>query len=111
MECPRCNSTQVTKNGHRRGKQNYHCQGCGRQFIESYSPKGYSDDIKRQCLTLYVNGMGFRAIERCTGVNHNTVIQWVKQVGAQLPNAPETSDIPEVAQIDELQTGSISVLQ
>jgi hypothetical protein len=27
--------------------------------------------VKRQCLTLYVNGLGFRAIERCTGVSHN----------------------------------------
>jgi transposase-like protein len=30
-----------------------------------YSPKGYSEDVKRHCLTLYVNDMGFRAIERC----------------------------------------------
>ena len=104
MECPRCNSTQVTKNGHRRDKQNYHCQNCGRQFVASYSPKGYSDDCKQHCLTLYVNGMGFRAIERSTGVNHNTVIQWVKQVGEQLPNAPEDDLIPQLAQIDELQT-------
>ena len=48
--------------------------------------------------------MGFRAIERSTGVNHNTVIQWVKQVGEQLPNAPEDDLIPQLAQIDELQT-------
>jgi transposase-like protein len=33
--------------------------------VADYSPKGYSEDVKRHCLTLYVNGMGFRAIERC----------------------------------------------
>ena len=104
MECPHCTSTHVTKNGHRRGKQNYHCQSCGRQFIASYSTKGYTDQVKRHCLTLYVNGMGFRAIERCTGVNHNTVIQWVKQSGEQLADAPSGQMIPELAQIDELQT-------
>jgi hypothetical protein len=48
--------------------------------------------------------LGFRAIERCTGVNHNTVIQWVKQVGEQLPLAPEGSDLLGLAQIDQLQT-------
>jgi hypothetical protein len=48
--------------------------------------------------------MGFRAIERVTGVNHNTVINWVKQVGAALPKAPESSEIPKVTQVDELET-------
>lgn len=104
MECLHCNSIQVTKNGHRRGKQNYHCQSCGRQFVASYSSKGYSDEVKQHCLTLYVNGMGFRAIERCTKVNHNTVIQWVKQCGKQLADAPFDEEIPELAQIDQLQT-------
>jgi transposase-like protein len=56
-------------------KQNYCCQSCERQFIESYSPKGYGEEVKRHCLTLYVNGMGFRGIERSMGVNHHTVIE------------------------------------
>ncbi len=46
---------------------NFHhiCVNCGRQFIDVYSPpKGYSDEIKQECLRSYVNGMGFRAIER-----------------------------------------------
>jgi hypothetical protein len=48
--------------------------------------------------------MGFRAIERATGVNHNTVINWVKQTSSNLPDAPLASEIPEVTQIDELET-------
>lgn len=104
MKCQHCSSPAVTKNGHRRGKQNYRCHSCGRQFIESYSIQGYSDEVKQQCLTLYVNGMGFRAIERCTAVSHNTVINWVKQLGSELADAPESQMIPELAQIDELQT-------
>jgi ribosomal protein L37AE/L43A len=32
MECLHCSSTSVTKNGHRRGKQNYQCQCCSRQL-------------------------------------------------------------------------------
>lgn len=64
MKCPQCESTQVSKNGQRHGKQNYICRDCRKQFVEFYDLKGYSDDIKRQCLEMYVNGMGFRAIER-----------------------------------------------
>jgi transposase-like protein len=79
MKCPHCESTQTSKNGHRRAKQNYLCKHCGRQFLESYSPKGYSDDAKKICLKMYLDGMGFRAIARVTGISHNTVINWIKQ--------------------------------
>ncbi len=104
MKCPRCQSTHTRKNGHRRGKQNYQCTECGRQFVEFYSTQGYSTEIKKHCLMLYVNGNGFRAIERTTGVNHNTVIRWVRKTAYPLPNAPEVSEIPEIAEIDQLQT-------
>jgi transposase-like protein len=89
MNCPECTSTRIRKNGHRRGKQNYICVKCDRQFIESYTKRGYSPEIKQQCWTMYVNGMGLRGIERLTGVNHNTIINWVKQVAQPLPNAPD----------------------
>ena len=53
---------------------------------------------------MYLNGLGFRAIERVTGVNHNTVIRWVKKSAVALPNAPRVEKIPEITEIDELQT-------
>jgi len=41
---------------------------------------------------MYVNGMGFRAIERVTGVHNTTIMALVKQVGELLPDyyTPET---------------------
>jgi transposase-like protein len=48
---------------------------------------------------MYVKDHGFRAIERITGVNHNTVINWVKQVGFSLPDAPDYEEITEVARV------------
>lgn len=44
--------------------------------------------------------MGFRGIERSTGVYHNTVINWVKQAAFTLPDPPEIKEIPTVAQLD-----------
>jgi transposase-like protein len=72
MKCPECQSTHVNKNGQKKGKQNYICVSCGRQFIDCYQPhKGYSEEVKRECLKMYVNGMGFRAIERiCMSTSH-----------------------------------------
>lgn len=105
MQCPECESTHIRKNGHRRGKQNYICVDCGRQFIDHYTPQqGYSDEVKRECLKMYVNGSGFRAIERVKGVHHTTVISWVKQVGELLPDAYAPERQPEVGELDELET-------
>ena len=83
MKCPECSSTHINKNGIKRGKQNYLCVDCGRQFInpQPSNSRGYSDQIRSECLKMYVNGMGFRAIERVKGVHHTTVINWVKDVG------------------------------
>jgi hypothetical protein len=48
--------------------------------------------------------MGFRAIERVTGVHHTTVITWVKQIGELLPDAYAPDAIPNVGELDELET-------
>jgi transposase-like protein len=105
IKCPECKSTHVNKNGRKAGKQNHICVDCGRQFIEGYeAQRGYSEEVKRECLTMYVNGMGFRAIERIKGVHHTSIINWVKQVGELLPNAYTPAMIPQVGELDELET-------
>ena len=36
LRCPNCGSEDINKNGTtRRGKQNYKCRDCGRQFVEN----------------------------------------------------------------------------
>ena len=34
IQCPKCGSTGIRKNGHRKEKQQYLCKDCGRQFVE-----------------------------------------------------------------------------
>ncbi|UFP95670.1 IS1 family transposase [Gloeobacter morelensis] len=104
MRCSDCHSDQLRKNGHINSKQRYFCKDCHKQFPEYYTPQGYPDEVKRHCLTMYLGGLGFRAIERASGVHHTTVIHWVKQAASALPDAPEVQKIPVVAQLDELQT-------
>jgi len=80
MICPDCQSDRVAKNGSQQGKQRYVCRGCGRQFIDRYADRGYPLEIKHKCLALHRAGVSFREIERSTGVSHNTVINWVKNI-------------------------------
>jgi len=53
---------------------------------------------------MYCNGMGFRQIQRCPDINHNTIINWVREVGTQLPEYPPVGTVPDVGELDELQT-------
>lgn len=45
--CPSCGSDDIMKNGTtRRGKQNYKCRDCGRQFVENPQWKPIDPDRK-----------------------------------------------------------------
>jgi AcrR family transcriptional regulator len=81
MICPDCQSDRVAKNGRQQDKQRYICRECGRQFLDRYVQRGYPLEIRHKCLDLHAQGIGFREIERQTGVNCNTVINWVKSRG------------------------------
>ena len=102
MTCPHDQSHTVVKNGHRQGKQSYLCRDCGCQFRENPQSPSYSAEVKALCVKMSLNGMGFRGIERVTGISHNSIINWVRQTETKIPQ--ENYEIPETAQIDELQT-------
>ena len=84
MICPGCQSDRVAKNGRQKGKQRYVCRECGRQFVDRYVERGYPLEIRHKCLDLHRSGVSFREIERSTGVSHNTVINWVKNIQSTL---------------------------
>ena len=96
MKCPECGSEHIRKNGHRQHKQNYLCVGCGRQFLTEYEPKGYSEEVKRLCLKMYVNGMGVRGISRVTDIAHTTILNWIEQSGKRLPESYDPKQHPQV---------------
>ena len=78
MHCPECGTTHIRKNGKRKGKQNHICVASDRQFIDAYEPhRGYSDEVKRECLKMSVNASELRAIERVKGVHHTTMIKLI----------------------------------
>ncbi len=49
---------------------------------------------------MYVNGMGFRAIERVKGVHHTTLISWVRPVGELLSDDYNPQTTPELGELD-----------
>lgn len=104
MDCPQCKSSQSKKNGFRRGKQSFQCKDCGYQYVKDPKPRTYPTEVKQLCWKMYLNGMGFREIARVTEIDHTTMINWVAEAGELLSDDPQDSEIPEITEIDELQT-------
>ncbi len=104
MDCPKCKSSQKKKNGYRRGKQSYKCKDCGTQYVANPSSKAYSRQIKQTCLEMYLNGMGIRGISRVMKISHVTILNWIQAAGETLSDEPQDEEIPEITEIDELQT-------
>ena len=40
--------------------------------------------MRKLCLKMYLNGMGFRAIQRVSEIYHANKINWIKQAAEQL---------------------------
>ena len=104
MDCPKCQSCQKKKNGFRRGKQSYRCKSCGFQYVEHPRSQGYSKEVRQICIKMYLNGMGLRGISRVTQISHTTILNWIREAGESLSDEPQDSEIPEITEIDELQT-------
>jgi transposase-like protein len=50
-----------------------------RNFVEKYTNKGYDPAIRRQVLTMAVNGNGTRATARILGISKDTVTAILKK--------------------------------
>ena len=54
--------------------------------------RGYPEHIKRKAIQLYLEGNGFRRIERILKVSPASVINWVKKAGAKLDEIPKKDE-------------------
>ncbi len=71
-------SNNLNNNGIKPTSQNQISRKSDHQLIEVYSEQADAQDLRKKCLHLYLQGYGFRCIERLTGVSRHTLINWVK---------------------------------
>ena len=57
-------------------------------------------------LNYYLEGNGFRRIERLMGVSHVSVINWVKQLAYKFKNIPKRCEKVYVLELDEMCVSS-----
>ena len=101
-QCPRCQCKTFVKNGKNNNKQRYKCKQCAYNFSIDKLKQGIDQYYVKHCLQLYLEGMGFRAIERVVGVSHVSVINWVKQDGKALKKVTESRKNIAAVELDEL---------
>ena len=104
--CAYCQSTkQQIKSGlNASGSQRFRCRSCGRIYTPAPSPNGYPDEVRRQAVKLYLEGMNLRRIGRILSVNHQSVTNWVNAYHASLPAARAPVTKPQTLEMDELFT-------
>ena len=76
MECLKCHSSKIVKNGSKNGYQYFKCNDCRGQF-NSFSK--FSGDLRLYAVVLYCYGFSLRSIGQFLGYSNVTILKWLKQ--------------------------------
>src|SRR6476469_6161431 len=80
MQCPKCESQYIVKNGHTHtGKQNFKCRDCGRQFVMAPRHQPISKEQRELIDRLLLEKISLAGIVRATGVSQRWLQYYVNQ--------------------------------
>jgi transposase len=102
--CPRCGEKGWVIRAGRNdsGSQRYECRECGHYFTPKRVPQGIAPEVRERAVQLYLEGMSYRGIGRLLGVNHQSVMNWVKAKADHLPASVTAAEEPDIIEVDEL---------
>ena len=103
IDCKKCKSEHVTRNGKVRGKQRYKCKDCGLNFVDGDQRVKGSVVIKKAlAVILYSLGKAsFRMLGKTFGHSHSLMYRWISKEADDLPEPAITTDIKEM-EFDEM---------
>lgn len=81
-------------------KQRFLCKNCGCNYTGGIN--GYPESVKKEAIRYYLEGIGFRKIERLLKTSHVSVINWVKKEGKKLKKIKPKEEKVSVLELDEL---------
>lgn len=114
VECPRCRSRFVKKNGpNKSGKQMYRCKPCGRQFVLSGKQWHVSDEDKELINRLLLERISLNGICRAVGVSQSWLLKYIKELYSNLPDdLCADQSLPELEEwLDDRMEEEISRLE
>ena len=100
IACPACGSDhrQIKYGKNATGKQQYQCHACNRRYVQDPHSNALDLSLRKQAVRLHLEGNPFRRTARLLGVNHQTIINWIRQEEAAQPPAP----LPEKTSLIEM---------
>ena len=108
IECKHCGSCDSIKNGFANSKQRYRCKNCGKSYREGDLREKYSMERKLRVLSMYLEGVGIRSIERLEKIPNPLIIKWIRGFSSILKQKLNQVEIPEdarkiqIIELDEL---------
>ena len=85
--CPRCNSSNIIKYGKSKDRQIYLCKDCKRKFVENPKKAHRGEEVRREVLRLFAQGMSMLSISKRLGIPYTTTRRWiVKSLGKEEAN-------------------------
>lgn len=92
MECPRCHSARVIKNGTiHTGKPKWMCKDCRRQFVADPQWRAIPADTKVLIDKLLLEKIALAGIARVTGVSESWLQRYVNGKYADVPRTVQVS--------------------
>jgi insertion element IS1 protein InsB len=92
MQCPRCQSERVIKNGRiHSGKPKWMCKDCKRQFVLDPQWRRISDETKALIDKLLLEKISLAGIARVTGVSEVWLQAYVTAKYADVPRSVQVS--------------------
>lgn len=93
MVCPRCQGSQVVKNGRiHNGKPKWKCNSCGRQFVAEPTNRRIADDTKALIDALLLERISLAGIARTTKVSPRWLQDYVNKKYAAVPRSLSVSE-------------------
>lgn len=112
VQCAKCGSIRVVKNGIKRQKQAFVCRDCGHRFTERAMLRGsrYTPEMVSLTLDLYFSGMSLRKIARTMNGHYGlklgnaTIYRWIQKFVPRISDYVNslTPELSETWHADEL---------
>jgi len=101
MQCRKCGSEAIVKNGFMAGNQRYRCKNCSFQFTRD-TAHGKPVKDKILALVLYLSGLSMNMTAKIIGVSAQTIMRWIRLFYDKFANSAQHNASIEEIEVDEM---------
>ena len=104
MKCKKCNEekNQIKAEKTKARPPKYKCKICWKYYVPEGKKRGYSVDIKKQAIKLYMEENSGRTVGRILGIGKNICLYWIWKYAKKLEPKETPNARVNVIEIDEL---------